>query len=103
MIYSNSIINIIIFFLLDNPLVPEIAHVYKTDRYRYEATARGWIRKYASEYDSIIMTTATLKAGMAAEAAGTPMSVKTTETATAGEVGVGTTTATLTTTATAGT
>jgi ubiquitin-conjugating enzyme E2 D/E len=38
--------------LLDHPnpdesLVPEIAHVYKTDRARYEATAREWTRKYA--------------------------------------------------------
>lgn len=31
----------------DDPLVPEIAHVYKTDRVRYEATAREWTRKYA--------------------------------------------------------
>ncbi|PKK58862.1 putative ubiquitin-protein ligase, partial [Rhizophagus irregularis] len=32
----------------DDPLVPEIAHVYKTDRTRYEATCREWTRKYAS-------------------------------------------------------
>lgn len=32
----------------DDPLVPEIAHVYKTDRARYEATAREWTRKYAT-------------------------------------------------------
>nr|XP_031862348.1 ubiquitin-conjugating enzyme E2-16 kDa [Kwoniella shandongensis]KAA5529420.1 ubiquitin-conjugating enzyme E2-16 kDa [Kwoniella shandongensis] len=31
----------------DDPLVPEIAHTYKTDRPRYEATAREWTRKYA--------------------------------------------------------
>ncbi|KAF0536881.1 ubiquitin-conjugating enzyme [Gigaspora margarita] len=31
----------------DDPLVPEIANVYKTDRARYEATAREWILKYA--------------------------------------------------------
>ena len=31
----------------DDPLVPEIAHVYKTDRSRYEQTAREWTRKYA--------------------------------------------------------
>lgn len=31
----------------DDPLVPEIAHVYKSDRQRYEATAREWTRKYA--------------------------------------------------------
>ncbi|KAG5463233.1 MAG: ubiquitin-conjugating enzyme/RWD-like protein [Olpidium bornovanus] len=32
----------------DDPLVPEIAHLYKSDRERYEATAREWTRKYAS-------------------------------------------------------
>ncbi|RSH95328.1 Ubiquitin-conjugating enzyme E2 4 [Saitozyma podzolica] len=32
----------------DDPLVPEIAHTYKTDRARYEATAREWTRKYAT-------------------------------------------------------
>ena len=31
----------------DDPLVPEIAHIYKTDRPKYEATAREWTRKYA--------------------------------------------------------
>jgi len=31
----------------DDPLVPEIAHVYKTDRAKYENTAREWTRKYA--------------------------------------------------------
>ncbi|MBA0724807.1 hypothetical protein Golax_021467 [Gossypium laxum] len=31
----------------DDPLVPEIAHMYKTDRAKYEATARGWTQKYA--------------------------------------------------------
>jgi ubiquitin-conjugating enzyme E2 D/E len=31
----------------DDPLVPEIAHVYKSDRTRYENTAREWTRKYA--------------------------------------------------------
>ena len=30
----------------DDPLVPDIAHLYKTDRPRYEATAREWSRKY---------------------------------------------------------
>jgi len=34
----------------DNPLAPEIAHVYKTDRARYETIAREWTRKYASKY-----------------------------------------------------
>jgi ubiquitin-conjugating enzyme E2 D/E len=31
----------------DDPLVPEIAHVYKTDRKKYEATAVEWTRKFA--------------------------------------------------------
>jgi len=31
----------------EDPLVPDIAHLYKTDRTRYEATAREWTRKYA--------------------------------------------------------
>ncbi|KAG1464135.1 hypothetical protein G6F56_005144 [Rhizopus delemar] len=30
-----------------DPLVPELAHIYKTDRARYEATARDWTRKHA--------------------------------------------------------
>ncbi|KAG9443258.1 hypothetical protein H6P81_014598 [Aristolochia fimbriata] len=31
----------------DDPLVPEIAHMYKTDRTKYETTARSWTQKYA--------------------------------------------------------
>ncbi|XP_009799944.1 SUMO-conjugating enzyme UBC9-like [Nicotiana sylvestris] len=31
----------------DDPLVPEIGHMYKTDRNRYETTARTWTRAYA--------------------------------------------------------
>ena len=31
----------------DDPLVPEIANVYKTDRARYDATAKEWTQKYA--------------------------------------------------------
>uniref|UniRef100_A0A060T4X5 ARAD1C01474p n=1 Tax=Blastobotrys adeninivorans TaxID=409370 RepID=A0A060T4X5_BLAAD len=31
----------------DDALVPDIAHLYKTDRSRYEATAQEWVRKYA--------------------------------------------------------
>jgi ubiquitin-conjugating enzyme E2 D len=31
----------------DDPLVPEIANLYKADRSKYEATAREWTRKYA--------------------------------------------------------
>ncbi|KAG6334963.1 hypothetical protein ID866_4119 [Astraeus odoratus] len=32
----------------DDPLVHDIAHLYKTDRARYEATAREWTRKYVA-------------------------------------------------------
>ncbi|KAL2509789.1 UBC core domain-containing protein [Forsythia ovata] len=31
----------------DDPLVPEIAHMYKVDRAKYESTARSWTQKYA--------------------------------------------------------
>ena len=31
----------------DDPLVPDIAHVYKNNRAAYDATAREWNRKYA--------------------------------------------------------
>ena len=31
----------------DDPLVPEIANMYKKDRARHEATAREWTKKYA--------------------------------------------------------
>jgi len=31
----------------DDPLVPEIAHVYKTNRQEYENLAKEWTRKYA--------------------------------------------------------
>ncbi|KAM3200173.1 Ubiquitin-conjugating enzyme E2 11 [Capsicum annuum] len=31
----------------DDPLVPEIAHTYKTDRSKYETTARSWTQKFA--------------------------------------------------------
>jgi len=31
----------------DDPLVPEIAHVYKTNPTEYEALAKEWTRKYA--------------------------------------------------------
>ncbi|KAF1899448.1 hypothetical protein Lal_00019576 [Lupinus albus] len=31
----------------DDPLVPDIAHMYKTDRTKYENTARSWTQKYA--------------------------------------------------------
>lgn len=31
----------------DDPLVPEISHMLKTDRFKYETTARNWTQKYA--------------------------------------------------------
>ena len=31
----------------DDPLVPEIAHIYKNDRERYNNTAKEWTRKFA--------------------------------------------------------
>lgn len=31
----------------DDPLVPEIAQVYKTNKAKFEATAREWTKKYA--------------------------------------------------------
>jgi len=31
----------------DNPLVPDIAELYKTDRAQYESNAKEWTRKYA--------------------------------------------------------
>jgi ubiquitin-conjugating enzyme E2 D/E len=31
----------------DDPLVPEIAQIYKTDPGRYEELAKEWTRKYA--------------------------------------------------------
>ncbi|CAN1141970.1 Ubiquitin-conjugating enzyme E2 28 [Linum perenne] len=33
----------------DDPLVPEIAHMYKIDLSKYEATAHSWTQKYAME------------------------------------------------------
>ncbi|GMN31727.1 hypothetical protein TIFTF001_003374 [Ficus carica] len=36
----------------DDPLVPEIAHMYKTDRNKYETTARSWTQKYAMEVET---------------------------------------------------
>ena len=35
----------------DDPLVPEIAHMYKTDRVKHETTARSWTQKYAMAQD----------------------------------------------------
>ncbi|KAH7099644.1 ubiquitin-conjugating enzyme/RWD-like protein [Auriculariales sp. MPI-PUGE-AT-0066] len=37
----------------DDPLVPDIAHLYKTDRSRYEATAREWTRKYVGSVQAL--------------------------------------------------
>ncbi len=34
----------------DDPLVPEIAHIYKSQRSRYEETARAWTQKYAMNW-----------------------------------------------------
>lgn len=34
----------------DDPLVPEIAHIYKNQRNRYEETARAWTQKYAMNW-----------------------------------------------------
>ena len=31
----------------DDPLVPEIARIYKTDRGKYNELAKEWTRKYA--------------------------------------------------------
>lgn len=46
----------------EDPLVPDIAHLYKSDRTRYEATAREWTRKcvslrrfYVTTYSSCYM------------------------------------------------
>ncbi|CAN7984990.1 unnamed protein product, partial [Ixodes hexagonus] len=33
----------------DDPLVPEVANVYKTDREAYNAIAKEWTRRYAME------------------------------------------------------
>jgi len=31
----------------DDPLVPEIAQLYKSNRAKFEATAKEWTKKYA--------------------------------------------------------
>ena len=31
----------------DDPLVPDIAHLYKTDKSKYERNAQEWTKKYA--------------------------------------------------------
>ncbi|KAG9037778.1 Ubiquitin-conjugating enzyme E2 4 [Tulasnella sp. JGI-2019a] len=40
----------------DDPLVPDIAHLYKTDRPRYEASAREWTRKYVETLHMWLVT-----------------------------------------------
>lgn len=35
----------------DDPLVPEIAQLYKTNKPKFEATAREWTKKYAQWND----------------------------------------------------
>ena len=32
----------------DNPLVPEIAQLYQSNRAQHDATVREWVRKFAS-------------------------------------------------------
>lgn len=34
----------------DDPLVPQIAYMYKNERAKYEATARSWTQKYATNW-----------------------------------------------------
>lgn len=34
-------------FRIDDPLVPEIAALYKKDREKHDSVAREWTRKYA--------------------------------------------------------
>jgi len=31
----------------DDPLVPDLAHLYKSDKAKYENMAREWTKKYA--------------------------------------------------------
>ena len=38
---------VVLILVADDPLVPEIAQIYKTDREKYTTTAREWTRKYA--------------------------------------------------------
>lgn len=40
----------------DDPLVPEIARLYKTDRRKYEQHAREWTQKYAMQDTSAFST-----------------------------------------------
>lgn len=39
----------------DDPLVPEIAHLYKTDRASYDANAREWTLKYVLRFGRPLM------------------------------------------------
>ncbi len=40
----------------DDPLVPEVANLYKKNRAEYEIKAREWTTKYASGEDSMVKT-----------------------------------------------
>ena len=31
----------------DLPLVPEVAHIYRTDREKFDKTAKDWTKRYA--------------------------------------------------------
>ena len=42
-----SVVSLLIDPNPDDPLVPEVARIYKSDRTKYDATAREWTRKYA--------------------------------------------------------
>ena len=48
----------------DDPLVHDIAHLYKTDRSRYEATAREWTRKYVLPLAFLIRSLINCQLGM---------------------------------------
>ena len=45
----------------DDPLVPEIARLYKTDLAKYNECAKEWTKKYAMWYDQDKDTGATLQ------------------------------------------
>ncbi|URE31091.1 ubiquitin-conjugating enzyme [Musa troglodytarum] len=42
----------------DDPLVPEIAHMYKTDRAKYETTAKSWTQKSYPESEATVVVVA---------------------------------------------
>ncbi|GMY30741.1 UBC core domain-containing protein [Fagus crenata] len=45
---------IVIHVMQYDPLVPEIAQMYKTDRAKYETTAQSWTQKYACARDHVL-------------------------------------------------